>query len=146
MKMFFSTLGTETNSFSPIPTGYNVWKGMMLFHRDEPVEGLDPGAVLGALCAERGWDFTRGLIAYAQPAGPTPKRVYEELRDELLRDIKDAMPLDGVALLLHGAMIAEGYDDCEGDTLQRVRELVGAGCSGGRGPGPALQRFGPDVE
>jgi microcystin degradation protein MlrC len=26
---------------------------------------------------------------------------------------------------MHGAMVAEGYDDCEGDTLARVREIVG---------------------
>ena len=35
------------------------------------------------------------------------------------------MPVDGVLLMLHGAMVAEGYDDCEGDLLRRVRALVG---------------------
>jgi microcystin degradation protein MlrC len=28
---------------------------------------------------------------------------------------------------MHGAMVADGYDDCEGDTLARVREIVGPG-------------------
>lgn len=36
------------------------------------------------------------------------------------------MPVDIVLLGLHGAMVADGYDDCEGDLLARTRELVGA--------------------
>ncbi len=35
------------------------------------------------------------------------------------------MPVDVVLLFMHGAMVAHGYDDCEGDTLARVREVVG---------------------
>ena len=35
------------------------------------------------------------------------------------------MPVDGVVLGLHGAMVAQGYDDPEGDFLTRVREIVG---------------------
>jgi microcystin degradation protein MlrC len=30
-----------------------------------------------------------------------------------------------VLLGLHGAMVADGYDDCEGDLLARVRQIVG---------------------
>ena len=30
-----------------------------------------------------------------------------------------------VILGLHGAMVAQGYDDCEGDLLERVRAIVG---------------------
>ena len=32
-----------------------------------------------------------------------------------------------VLLGLHGAMVADGYDDCEGDLLQKVRAIVGPG-------------------
>ena len=34
--------------------------------------------------------------------------------------------LDGVILGLHGAMVAQGYDDVEGDIVSRVRGIVGA--------------------
>ena len=37
------------------------------------------------------------------------------------------MPVDAVLLNLHGAMVADGYDDCEGDILARVRAIVGPG-------------------
>ena len=47
------------------------------------------------------------------------------MRDEILGQLKAALPVDGVLFNLHGAMVAHGYDDCEGDFLERVRALVG---------------------
>ena len=65
------------------------------------------------------------IAAVAEPGGRTVRAVYETLRDEILRSVRDALPLDVVLLYLHGAMAAEGYDDCEGDILARCREIVG---------------------
>ena len=49
----------------------------------------------------------------------------ETLRDEVLAQLRAAMPVDGVVLGLHGAMVADGYDDCEGDLIEQVRGIVG---------------------
>ncbi len=38
---------------------------------------------------------------------------------------KAALPVDIVLLSLHGAMIADGYDDCEGDLISHCREVAG---------------------
>ena len=65
------------------------------------------------------------LAAFAQPAGLTVRKVYEDFRDEILTDLKAALPVDIVMINLHGAMVAEGYDDCEGDLLTRIRAIVG---------------------
>jgi microcystin degradation protein MlrC len=125
-------LGTETNTFSPVPTGLNMWRETLLARRSDRLEE-DPPMLRGAKAAltkaadERGWELEQGLFAFAQPAGPTPRALYEELRDELVSDLRGSMPVDAVMLILHGAMVAEGYDDCEGDTLTRVREVVGPG-------------------
>jgi microcystin degradation protein MlrC len=43
----------------------------------------------------------------------------------MLDDLRAALPVDMVLLGLHGAMVADGYDDCEGDMLARVRQIVG---------------------
>ena len=59
------------------------------------------------------------------PAGITLRPVYESLRDEILDDLRAAMPVDAVLLIMHGAMVAQGYDDCEGDLAERVRQIVG---------------------
>jgi len=72
-----------------------------------------------------GWDLVEGMVAGAQPGGITARAVYEALRDELLADLRAALPVDMVLLGLHGAMVADGYDDCEGDLLARVRSIVG---------------------
>jgi len=127
MKMFVAVLGTETNTFSPMPTGLNVWKDFLLVHRQEPVQGpMDPVAHLGPIAEERGWQISRGLLAYAMPAGVTPTPVYESLRDELISDLKVLMPVDGVTLLLHGAMVATDCNDCEGDILAHIRAVLGS--------------------
>ncbi len=124
--MFFATLGTESNTFSPIPAGWNVWNSTFLVHRTEPIQGpMNPLAFLSPVAEQREWEISRGLLAYAMPAGLTPKSVYESLRDELISDLKAAMPVNGVTLLLHGAMVAGGYNDCEGDILEHIRQVVG---------------------
>ena len=97
-----------------------------LVHRTEPIQGpMNPLAFLSPVAEQREWEISRGLLAYAMPAGFTPKPVYESLRDELIADLKAAMPVDGVTLLLHGAMVAGGYNDCEGDILEHIRQVVG---------------------
>ncbi len=64
-------------------------------------------------------------MASAQPGGATTRAAYETLREEILADLRAALPVDIVLLGLHGAMVADGYDDCEGDLLARAREIVG---------------------
>jgi microcystin degradation protein MlrC len=64
-------------------------------------------------------------MTWAQPGGVTVRSAYESLRDEILADLKSALPVDAVLLNLHGAMVADGYDDCEEDLIRRVRALAG---------------------
>ena len=77
------------------------------------------------MAARHGFELIEGTAAWADPAGPLNRQAYESLRDEVLDQLRAAMPVDGVVLGLHGAMVAAGYDDCEGDFLRRVREIVG---------------------
>lgn len=62
----------------------------------------------------------------AQPLGVTVQSAWEALRDELLDDLRAAMPVHAAILPLHGAMVAERCDDCEGGLIARVREIVGS--------------------
>ncbi|PHY06397.1 MAG: microcystin LR degradation protein MlrC-like protein [Alcaligenaceae bacterium] len=131
MRVFFAALGTETNTFSPLPTSLASFKDRDYYpagtHPDKPTFLSGPLHVLRERCAELGWELAQGLIAAAQPSGITTRVAYETLRDELLSDLIKAMPVDMVILGMHGAMVAEGYDDCEGDILERVRACVGSG-------------------
>ena len=130
-KIFTACLGTETNSFSPIPTGIRLFERTMLVRDGE--HGDKPGVfalplIVWKQCAEAlGWTVVEGLAAFAMPAGDTTRATYEALRDEIIGDLARALPVDAVMLNLHGAMIADGYPDAEGDLLTRVRALVGPG-------------------
>ncbi len=132
MKVFIACLGTETNTFSPIPTGEENFNETMYFDGDatqrEPLAFSAPLHVWRRMTEERQGQVTESIAAFAQPAGRTLKRVYEGYRGRILDDLKKAMPVDIVLLNMHGAMAAEGYDDCEGDLLAKVREIVGPNC------------------
>ena len=126
MKIFVAGVVTETNTFSPIPTGmdsFEIIRQEDLDSKDSIVSG--PLMAIRQKAKEGGHDLILSLSAFAQPAGLTVQSVYESLRDEFLADLKAAMPVDIVLLPLHGAMVAEGYDDCEGDMVSKVREIVG---------------------
>jgi len=130
MKVFIACLGTETNTFSPIPTGYDSFCETMLYRGDATRHPANlfsaPLHVWRARAEADGATVVESLAAFAEPAGPTVRSVYESLRDELLTDLQSAMPVDLVLINLHGAMVADGYDDCEGDLLSRCREITGA--------------------
>jgi microcystin degradation protein MlrC len=131
MKLFAAELATETNTFSPAPTGLAAFAENGIYRGD--ASRLAPKgtglmlATLRGLAEADGHAFVESVCAVAQPAGPTLRAVYERFRDEILTDLRAAMPVDAVQLFLHGAMVADGYDDCEGDLLARVREIVGPG-------------------
>ena len=130
MKVFIASLGTETNTFSPFLTGYRNFQETYLVrdgdHGDQPFIFAVPLILWRRRAAERGWSVAESLCTFAQPAGVTVRAVYESFRDEILADLERAMPVDMVLLSLHGAMAADGYDDCEGDLLAGVRAVVGA--------------------
>ena len=129
MRVFTATLGTETNTSSPLPTGWRAFEDTMLWrpgqHPDQPTEATGPLWACRRRVRESGWTVIEGTCAYAMPGGPVPQPVYESLRDEILEQLRQALPVDIVALGLHGAMVADSTEDCEGDLLTHVRALVG---------------------
>lgn len=129
MRVFSGGLATETNTFAPMPTGMASFKDRGYFaagqHPDHMFFFAGPLWAARLRGKEHGWELAEGMVAGAQPSGTTTRATYEALRDELLQDLRNALPVDMVLLGLHGAMVAEGYDDCEGDLLARVRQIVG---------------------
>ncbi|HWA30947.1 MAG TPA: M81 family metallopeptidase [Rhizomicrobium sp.] len=130
MRVFTAGLITETNTFAPWPTGLRGFSEEGPFHGDATTRGRDSEmGVLASgwrdMCRARGFEFVESLFANAQPSGRTVQSVYENFRDEILSDLKAKGPFDVVLLFLHGAMVSQDCDDCEGDILSRVRAIVG---------------------
>ncbi|HUH76072.1 MAG TPA: M81 family metallopeptidase, partial [Devosia sp.] len=129
MRVFTAALATETNTFSPIAIDKRAFEASLYAppgqHPATPTLCTAPITVGREVCAREGWTLIEGSASWADPAGLIARSTYEELRDEILTQLAAAMPVNAVVLGLHGAMVAQGYDDPEGDLLSRVREIVG---------------------
>ena len=129
MRIFTASLATETNTFSPVPTDRASFE--MAFyagpgkHPETPTLCSSPIVALRRRAKAEGLTVIEGTATWAEPGGLVQRQTYEALRDEILSQLRAALPVDAVILGLHGAMVAQGYDDCEGDLLTRVRAIVG---------------------
>ncbi len=122
-----ATLSTETNTFSNMPTAMSGFQSFFLRHgtaTQEPPNLMTEALHLWRARAEAlGWTVTESLAAIAEPAGRTTAACYESLVQEITTDLEGSGGADVILLQLHGAMVAEGIDDCEGDVLRRVRRI-----------------------
>jgi len=129
LKIFTAVLATETNTFSPISIDKRAFEASLYAlpgeHPETPTLCSAPLTVGRKVAGEKNWELIEGTAAWADPAGLINKQTYEDLRDEILDQLRAAMPVDGVILGLHGAMVAAGYDDPEGDFLTRIRKIIG---------------------
>lgn len=129
MRIFTASLATETNTFSPVPTDMHAFKAAFYAgpgeHPDTPTLCSSVVPILRRRGRAEGFTVIEGTSCWAEPAGLIQRQTYETLRDRILGELKAALPVDGVVLGLHGAMVAQGYDDPEGDFLSRVRAIVG---------------------
>lgn len=135
MRVFIAGMATETNSFSPLPTGAAAFAEGGMFRGDATrhpeTYATGPLHVWRRLAQGRGWAVAEGLCAFAQPGGPTVRAVWEGLRDGVLADLHAAGSADIVLLALHGAMMADGCDDCEGALLAAIRAAAPGAVIGG---------------
>jgi len=117
MRIAVGGLGHETNTFSTLRTGledFHILRG------DEIIQGQ-----FWNTYQEQGVEFVPTLTARASPHGLVKKTTYIQLRDELLRRLARALPVDGVYLGLHGAMEVEEIGDGESNLVGAIRALVG---------------------
>ena len=119
MRIAIAGLGTESCTFSPLPTrldDFTIKRGVELLEARYP------------FLAQFDAHFIPTLSAWALPGGPVEADAYHQLKGELLSRLSAIGPLDGVYLDLHGAMNVSGMDDAEGDLVASVRAVVGADC------------------
>ncbi len=131
MRIFCASLQTETNTFSPWRSGDEDFSHQYFAAGALPRQlGLYTSVFAPARreCAGNGWDLVEGLCAGAEPGGLVNGETWRRLRDRLLADLVEAGPVDAVLLNLHGAMVADGCLDCEGELLARIRQCVGPTC------------------
>lgn len=123
----------ETNTFAPSQADYaafdggsgygHIRRGDEIFAHLSNVNAAIAGAI--RLGREQGWELVPALWSAASPSAHVTKDAFERIGGELIDRIAAAMPLDGVFLDLHGAMVCTHVDDGEGELLARLRARIG---------------------
>ncbi|MDX5895140.1 M81 family metallopeptidase [Rubrobacter radiotolerans] len=120
-RVLLASLWHQTNTFSAGRTGIEDFR----FESGEDavrdgVPGLDGVRSLGS---EKGWELLPAVFATA-PSGPVVSDIVVELFwDLFLSTVENGSgaDIDGVFLLMHGAMVSESFPDVEGEVLRRIR-------------------------
>lgn len=130
MKIYCATMIHESNSFSAIPTSLASFRESVLYMPSTGEGSEHLGQILAdidhlGIMKEHGHEAVIGLIANAEPSLPMNGADYKVLRNEILGNLRKALPVDAVFLFLHGAQMAQGEENCESDVVAAVREIVG---------------------
>jgi len=121
----------ETHSFLAEGTGRAAFESSLWVEGPEVVRrnrgsGSPMDGVL-ELAEARGWEVVPSIHLGASPAGTVAEEVVEAFDARFFADLaaeKDR--LDGIFLVLHGAMVSERRDDVEGQLLARIRRELGS--------------------
>lgn len=116
----------ETHTFVDSPTplsSFTIRRGARLL--ESAGDGSPLGAVLAA-AREFGWTVVPAVDVRASPSGTVDDEVVESFWKQLAATVAaPSQPLDGVLLVLHGAMVSASLVDVEGEMLRRLRALPG---------------------
>ncbi len=133
-KVAVAGLQHETNTFAPHKAHYedflkaDSWPGLTLgddiFSKMDGLNIPLPGFIAAAEL--EGFEIHPVYWGSAEPSSYVAEEAFERLTAMLCQSIQDAGPLDAVYLDLHGAMVAEHFEDGEGEILRRVRAIVGS--------------------
>lgn len=130
MRVFCASIATECNTFSPLRADFTDFRQSFYAPPGEhPETPTLCSAVFPALrrrARDGEIDLIEGTATWAEPGGIVNAPTWERLRNEVLEQLRAALPVDAVILGLHGAMIADGCVDCEGTLIEAIRQIVGA--------------------
>lgn len=126
-----ATFSHETCTFCPDPTGIAEWE-----YYGPPVRGeevLESGSYIEgfiAACGEHDGIELIGILSPRDAKGGSSgswitQEAFDKYSNGIAEDLKQAGPLDGVYLSLHGAMAVTGVPKPEAELVRRVRRAVG---------------------
>ena len=131
MRIIVGGFEHETNSFSNISADSEyikrITRGGEAYIRSNTGVRCTMGGIIDE-CRELGIHLQVATRVYLTPAAPTRKDAFENYRDEFVGLVWEAHckePLDAIIMNIHGAGVAEGYPDVEGELLRALREKFG---------------------
>ena len=127
MRIAIAGFAHESNTFAAKPTtlqDFSIWRGQEMIDHYAPTFHEIAGFIAGS--DEYDYDLVPTMGANATPSGAVTREAYETITGEILDNLRAAKgQIDGILLALHGAMVAEDYPQGDGETVRRVRELMG---------------------
>lgn len=134
-RVFVAGFHHETNTFAPSVADWAAFEAgsgyppflrgaaMLEAHRSGPL-------ALAGFTAEadrRGWTLLPSAWAGAMPSNRITRDAFEHIAGAIVDDLRVALRdgVDALFLDLHGAAVAEGFDDAEGELLARLRAWAG---------------------
>lgn len=130
-RVFIAGLVHETHTFLADHTGQMHFEEMVWRRGQEMLDycrgDLSPMGGALEVADGHGWKLYPSRYGAAMPSGTVADEVLEGWWGEVERDLEAAIRsgLDGVLLILHGAMVCASFPDAEGEVLRRVRAKVG---------------------
>jgi microcystin degradation protein MlrC len=123
-------LSQEMNTFQWEPTSLaDFGKGSSHIDRGAEILALEgTGTIYGGIIAAAkaaGIELIPTTYGNAVPGGRVSREAFELIKNEIVEGVRQAMPVDGVLLGIHGAMALEHNDDGEGPLITAIREVVG---------------------
>ena len=122
----------ETNTFSTEVTGRSAFEDYQLATGNDIIDRYEgTGTELGGMidgAKRHGFTLAPTLFAAAVPSGLVDQAVLRDLVGELVERLRDAWPLDGMLMVVHGAAVADGIDDADRWILSRLRAALGKAC------------------
>ncbi|MEL6478809.1 MAG: M81 family metallopeptidase [Pseudomonadota bacterium] len=124
----------ETNTFAPFKAGLDAfqradsWPGLL---RGDEILSVTRGLNLPIAGFAEGASNLPDLSLIpliwcaAEPSGPVTSNAFDRIAGEIIQGLREAGPLDGLYLDLHGAMVSETETDGEGALLSRIRAAIG---------------------
>lgn len=129
MRLAVLGMSHETNTFARGTTGYAAFERSGILRGDEIVRAYraSHATMAGYLEAgeRHGVEVVPLVFFRTEPSGLIARDAFERIADELLRHLRERGPWDGVLLAQHGAAVADGYPDADGEIVSRVRAAVG---------------------
>lgn len=119
----------ESNTFSKKMTTFDDFEASCYKKKEELLETWESahhelgGFIQG--CRECEADMVPILAATATPGGPLTKKAYDRILRDLLELLSLSLPIDGLLVALHGAMVSEDYFSADTETLKRIRSVIG---------------------
>ncbi len=132
MRIATGSIAHESSSFTPITTPYESFaestRGGVRLGAEiiEHCRGknMDCGGYIDG-AEKHGFELVPLLWTTTEPSYSIEASAYARLKDEFLKRLRAAMPVDGGLFDLHGSMTIQGIEDGEGDLLASIRDIMG---------------------